>query len=316
MRDIAQANTDLATALATPATQHDFHLALRQRRVSHRGLAILMRFHAQHPTLRSALGSRSTTIALPSNPAVADYLGIQLARLTGTGTGLPNYQRSIQADITALKSVPNRQISVLDLAVMVDNCGVRPAGFLHAWQNAFAPHATVQDAFDRWADYLNWWNGHYRYLCDLLDTGDCVKDSLRYKVALLKEAVLGRYWTAGGDSVEHSFAAGLHNPLLYGFSHPAAYQTFCQTLGNLVPLDQTLNLSLNNSPPYVKARHYISQKTISGVSVVPSVFTSATYSPSAFQLGTALLPLTNPKDQQDLIELRNLEMVCFAATVL
>lgn len=331
--DIVDANNALAAALtpptpapalalAPPTTRDIFYLALEQRRLSHRGLAIIMRFHAQYPATRSNLGLPTTTIALPSNVDIADHLTAQLAFLSANGCGLPAYQAQIQNDINALRVVSSRQVSVLDLAVMVDICGTRPATFLDTWTRAFAPGTTLQNGFVQWADYLNWWNGRIRYLRDLLDTGDCGKHSLRYQIALRKEADLGRYWGGLKDSVEHVFPVVVPGTYaMYGFVHPAAYQAFCQTLGNIVPLRKGLNKSLKNNPPHVKSSHYQNQTTLHhGRSVIPHGFPSpSAYSPSAVQLGNGLLGLSppgNPIDYRDFIRLRNIEMVCFAATVL
>lgn len=279
-----------------------------------------MRFHAQHPAIRANLGLSTTTIALPSNVDIADYLTKQLAILSTTGCGLSVYQSQIQSAIHALSGVPNRPVSVLDLAVMVDICGTRPATFLDTWRMTFAPGATLQNSFNPWADYLNWYNGRFRYLRDLLEVGDCSKDSLRYQIALRREASLGRYWTGAGDEVEHIFAVNLSNYKTHGLTQDAEYQAFCQTLGNLAPLDENLNKSLGSNPPHIKAQHYQSQTMLTtGVSVVPPAFHSpSAYSPSAVQLGSELLKLSpsNPIDYRDFIKLRNIEMVYFAATVL
>jgi hypothetical protein len=258
IQDIAKANNSLVAALTTSSTRDIFHLVLKQKSLSHRGLAIIMRFYSQFPAIQPAIGSPSYPIPLPSNVDIANELSTQLAQLIARGCGLPSYQANIQAAIAALSHMAQRNVSVLELAVMVDNCGVRPATFLDTWRQAFAPAATIPNAFDEWADYLNWWNARYRYLRDLTDPGDCGRNSLRYKVALLKEASqpLPRYWTGGGDEVEHVFAVNIATHTPYGFPHPAAYQAFCQTLGNIVPLDGDLNKSLGANPPHVKASYY------------------------------------------------------------
>jgi hypothetical protein len=316
IQEIANANNTLISGLATPATAYTFQLAMKRKTLSHRALAVLFRFYALH------WGSQTCSVRLPSNAQFASYLNTQLSSLISPGTPLSaplsDYPATISSDIAALGAMPERPVSVLDLVVMIDACGVKTASFLTAWRSAFTEGATPHRAFQAWADYLDTWYSRFNYLRDLLAPGDDAPNSLRYKVALLKEKALGREWPIGDDTVEHIFAKALSSSLTggYGFSHKADYDAFCCKLGNLIPLDERLNSSISANPPHVKASYYISQQTLSGKSVAPAGLTPLTYSPSAVAVGNRINLLSNPTEQRIFIELRTIEMACFAATVL
>lgn len=319
---IAIANNLLVAGLRDPATKGDFYLALKQRQLTHRALAIVMQFATRHNLTAPDLARPAGNILLNSNVDIANYLHAELARL-GNPPPVPvllAFNQQITADLNNLRLANNRSISVLELAVMVDACGVKAASFLWAWNQAFAIGVVFQYSCNSWAGYLEAWSSRFRYLRDLLLPGDVSPSSHRYKIALLKDVSNGRYWPAGRHSVEHIFPTqmfGINLPAgnPYGFGHIADYQSFCNRIGNILPLDLDLNRSIGANTPTIKRRHYVSQTTLNGTSVVPPGMTPATYSPTAVQLGGSLAGLCQV-DEKWLIELRNFEMVCFAATVI
>jgi|GEM_PF-6047997 len=316
---IANANDTLAEGLRGLhgiAEQDAYRLALQQRPLSHRALAIVMQFHALHHLPAAGLTQPLGRITLNSNVDVARYLNTELGRQGSPSPALQSYHQQVGSRITALGGQAGRQISVLELAVMVDACGVKAASFLYAWNQVFAGGQMLQDSFDCWVGYLQNWNSRFNYLRDLLSPGDVSPSSLRYKVMLLKEASHGRYWPTGTHHVEHIFAVNLLSWGNYGFAHIADYQAFCNKIGNIVPLDKALNTSIGANDPATKANYYINQTTLSSRNCVPNGMTPTSYSPTAVQLGQDIALLRNLADQRAFIDIRNIDMVSFAASVI
>ena len=320
IQNITNANSDLMSGINSTILGSVYILALKQRPLSHRALAIAVGFHAYHKLTTQTLSAPLASVALKSNIHVADFLDTKL-RAIKPSTALSSYLSKISSNIFSLKSQTARMLSVLDLVVMVDACGVKTASFMSTWRMAFAATPTPQTAqstFEAWAGYLDSWWSRHNYIVDLWSTGDVSQSSLRYKVALLQDAAAGKAWMAGTHNVEHIFAQALATSMTggYGFIHQTDYDNFCNRLGNIVPLNESLNQSLNSNNPATKMPYYISQTTISGVSCTSVGMTPTMYSPTAVQIGADLSALVTPSDQREYIDLRNIDMVCFAASVI
>lgn len=315
--NIADANNDLIKGIQSSTIEFTYRLALTQRPLSHRGLAIVVQFHASHKLDTETLATPLANLEIKSNAAIADYLAQKLSAREPS-PALQSFSAQISTSILGLRSPSARMTSVLDLAVMVDSCGVKTASFMSVWKQAFAATSTLQSSFDAWAGYLDSWGSRYSYLSALLSTGDISQSSLRYKIALLNDAAQGKDWTGGRDNVEHIFAMKLATSISggYGFSHPSDYEEFCNRIGNIVPLDDSLNKSIGANDPATKAPRYVNQTAFNGTPCNPAGLTPMMYSPTAVQIGNDLITLPMPIDQREFIELRNIEMVCFAASVI
>lgn len=203
---IAKVNNLLVAGLLEPATQGVYNLALKQRPLTHRALAIVMQFAALHNLTAADLAQPARNISLNSNVDIAVYLLGELARLGTPPPALQAYGQQIIADLGDLQATVARSVNIFDLAIMVDACGVKAAAFLRAWNQAFVAGTPLQDSCNSWADgYLHHHASRYRYLRDLLSPGEVSPSSRRYKIALLKDARNGRYWPADERSVEHLF---------------------------------------------------------------------------------------------------------------
>lgn len=317
IKNITNANSDMVSGVNSPISGSVYLLALKQRSLSPRALAICVAFHAHHKLTTQTLAAPLANVVLKGNSLVANFLNTKL-RAISPSVALAGYFSRIGSDISSLGVQTSRMLSVLDLGVMVDACGVKTATFMSTWKVAFSATSTPQSSFDAWSGYLDSWSSRYNYLVDLLNTGDVSPSSLRYKVALSQDAAAGKAWMAGTHTVEHIFPQALATYITggYGFNHEIDYYEFCNRLGNIVPLDEILNKSLNANSPETKAPYYINQTTTSGASCTPVGITPTMYSPTAVKIGIEISALGVSGDQRGYIDLRNIDMVCFAASVI
>lgn len=314
---IAKANNDLIQGIQSTTMEFTYRLALTQRPLSAKALAIVMQFHARYKLDTETLAAPLANLKVDSNAAIADYLAQKLSAREPS-PALQSFSAQIKTSILGLRSPSARMTSVLDLAVMVDSCGVKTASFMGAWRQAFSASPTPEASFAAWGGYLQSWNSRYNYISNLLSTGDVSSSSLRYKIALLEDAAQGKEWIRVADDVEHIFATKLSTSISggYGFNHPTDYEEFCNRIGNIVPLDSRLNRSLNANNPAIKAPRYVNQTTVLGIACNPEGIAPIEYSPTAVQIGHDLSMLDLPADQREFIELRSIRMVCFAASVI
>jgi hypothetical protein len=90
-------------------------------------------------------------------------------------------------------------------------------------------------------------------------------------------------------------------------------RAFCDTVGNILPLDESLNSSLNHLEP--QAPHYVSQTCLNANACPPASISPCAYSPSAVAVGKDIQAISAaPLAARYLVELRTLELTTYALT--
>jgi len=304
----------------------DYQVAVRLRRgLSQRALAVLYKFRVQSANLHT----KTETVTLQNKSIKQeirrrlDTLIGAIARLScdpGAQDFLDNKSKALGAQLEAIPDKEQRKLSVLELTEMIDLCSVKEASFLTSWDTAF--HATgpqtLQNAMQHWAGYVESWGGRHKYLCAFLNSGETSRNSPGYALVLEYEASLGKHWPIDSNhEVEHIFAnklkeiSGALPP--YGFESPTDYELFYNTVGNILPLDDRLNRSLQHRDPRFKAPYYRSQTCLNGNACAPAAMSPCAYSPSAVAVGKNIQAISaDPLATRYLVELRTLELTIYA----
>jgi len=175
---------------------------------------------------------------------------------------------------------------------------------------------------EHWAWYVESWRGRHKYLWEFLNSGDTSRNSRRYALVLEYEASLGKHWPIHSNhesnhEVEHIFAKALKDTSStlshYGFGSPTDYEEFCDTVGNILPLDEGLNRPLQHRDPPFKAEYYRSQRCLNGDVCAPAAINPCAYSPSAVAVGKDIQAISaDPLATRYLVELRTLELTIYA----
>jgi len=307
-------------SVAKRTVTDDYAAILKSLRLNVRCVAVLCKIGELFPDIE--WHDKAATV-LTNNTTVVPVLSRRLTAAKGLAhQGLPEVVidriQSLEDRIKALSKSVTKEISALEVVERIQLFTLSmghpyPGGFKDYWNAYFKPGNTIQNILKGWYEFatMNFTDNRTRFIDSLFE---------RFINNEVKKYVLREYeYAAYGDNIH--FNNGLHiehifpenptskPPLDYFPSTLTSidYDGYIALLGNHIYLDGSLNESIRNHLPPIKAAAYATQSHNS--IVVPA----DNQVKSSIAVGNDFSLIGNLQHFRTYIDLRAVELAVFAA---